>query len=137
VCVVFVPGLFPCLSLHISSFPAGGIKLHLELSLLLGTAAGACLEAAAAFYHLAWPLLGPSALTATAAAAAVGGASWGCAAAADVLLVVLGPLVVVYVLTAHLQQLHLKCMSATWRLIRGKQKVGADSSLVSRALLRA
>lgn len=55
----------------------------------------------------------------------MGGASWGCAAAADVLLVVLGPLVVVYLLAAQMQQLHLTCLSATWRLIRGKQKVGA------------
>lgn len=102
---------------------AGGVKLHLELSLLLGTAAEACLQAAAALYRLSWPLLGPTALTVQAVAAAVGGASWGCAAAADVLLVLLWPLVLLYVVAAHLQQLQLTCLAATWRLIRGKQKV--------------
>lgn len=103
---------------------AGGIKLHLELSLLLGTAAGACLQAAAALYTQAWPLLGPAALLTQAAAAAVGGASWGCAAAADVLLVLLAPLVALYVLTAQAQQLQLRFLAASWRLIRGRQKVG-------------
>lgn len=101
----------------------GGIKLHLELSLLLGTAATACLQAVAALYTQAWPLLGPAALLTQAAAAAVGGASWGCAAAADVLLVLLAPLVALYLLAAQAQQLQLRFLAASWRLIRGRQKV--------------
>jgi hypothetical protein len=96
----------------------------LELSLLLGTAATACLQAVAALYTQAWPLLGPAALLTQAAAAAVGGASWGCAAAADVLLVLLAPLVALYVLAAQAQQLQLRFLAASWRLIRGRQKVG-------------
>lgn len=39
------------------------------------------------------------------------------------LLVLLLPLVVLYVLAAHMHQLQLRCLAATWRLIRGKQKV--------------
>lgn len=90
---------------------------------MLGTAASACLHATAALYSLSWPWLGPAALATQAAAAAVGGASWACAAAADVLLVLLWPLVVLYVVCAQLHRLHLRCLAASWRLIRGKQKV--------------
>lgn len=104
---------------------SGGIKLHIELSLLLGTLAQSYLALTANFYTHTWTCLGPAALTAAAAAAAVGGASWGCAAAADVLLLLLAPLVGVYVAAAALYSLQLRCLAATWRLIRGKQKVCA------------
>jgi hypothetical protein len=67
---------------------------------------------------------------AQAAAAAVGGASWGCAAAADVLLVLLLPLVVLYVLASHVHQLQLRCLTATWSLIRGKQKVWHTTTML-------
>lgn len=103
---------------------SAGIKLHLELSLLLGMAAEAALQLVTAMYRRFWPLLGPAALAAEAAAAAVGGASWGCAAAADILLLLLAPLVVLYVLCACAHRMQLWCLAATWRLIRGKQKVG-------------
>jgi len=101
----------------------GGIKLHLELSLLLGTAAETFLQWAVSFYTWSWPWLGPAALLAQAAAAATGGASRGCVAAADILLVLLWPLVVLFVLCAHVHRLQLRCLAATWRLIRGKQQV--------------
>lgn len=108
----------------------GGIKLHLELSLLLGTAAEACLQWGVSFYTWSWPWLGPAALLTQAAAAAVGGASRGCVAAADILLVLLWPLVVLFVLCAHVHRLQLRCLAATWRLIRGKQQVCRDNMVV-------
>lgn len=114
--------MLPLLCLPACLF-AGGIKLHIELSLLLGTLAQSCLALTASLYTHTWTWVGPAALTAAAAAAAVGGASWGCAAAADVLLLLLAPLVGVYVAAAALYRLQLRCMAATWRLIRGKQKV--------------
>jgi hypothetical protein len=115
-----LPLPLPCLS---TTPHAAGVKLHLELSWMLGDLAQAVLGAVAAAYRSTWRLLGPAALTAQAAAAAVGGASWACAAAADLLLLLLAPLVGVYVGCAAAHRLQLKCLSLTWRLIRGRQKV--------------
>jgi hypothetical protein len=108
--------LFPC-------HAAGGIKLHFELSLLLGSAAGTALNLAAAFYAATWPTIGQVALAAVAAAAAFGGAVAGCMVAADVLLLLLWPLVAVFLAAAALHKFQLRCLAATWKLIRGKEKV--------------
>jgi hypothetical protein len=58
-----------------------------------------------------------------AAAAAIGGAVAGCTAAADVLLLMLWPLAAAFVAAAALHKFQLRCLAATWRLIRGKEKV--------------
>lgn len=102
---------------------AGGIKLHFELSLLLGSAAGSALDLTAAYYSAAWPCISRIALAAVAAAAALGGAVTGCMVAADALLLLLWPLAAVFVAAAALHKFQLRCLGATWRLIRGKEKV--------------
>lgn len=89
----------------------------------MATAAESLLGAASAIYVRTWFLLGPSAVLFTAAMAALGGAIPGLAAAADVLLVVSWPMVLVYGCLTALYRLHLRCLKATWRLLRGKQKV--------------
>jgi hypothetical protein len=111
------------LAFFLCNLNAGGIKLHFELSLLLGSAAGAALNAAAAFYTAAWPHIGHLALAAVTAAAALGGAVAGCMVAADVLLLLLWPLAAAFVAAASLHKFQLRCLAATWRLIRGKEKV--------------
>lgn len=91
--------------------------------MLLGSAVGTALDFAAAFYTATWPFLGHAALAAVAAAAALGGAVAGCTVAADVLLLVLWPLAAVFVAAAAMHKFQLRCLAATWRLIRGKEKV--------------
>lgn len=113
--------------------PAGGVKLHQELSLLLGSAASATLQLAAAFYTAAWPGMGPAALLLVAAFTALGGAVVGCMAAADMLLVVTWPVALLYGAAAGLHKLQLRCLAATWRLIRGKQKVSNNGCKTVRA----
>lgn len=103
---------------------SGGFKLHFELSYLLGSAAEAVLQLSAALYTALWPLLGPALLLVIGAMSAVGGAVTGLAAAADVVMLMLLPVEVVYGCAAGLYRLQLMCLRATWRLLRGKQKVG-------------
>jgi uncharacterized protein YqgC (DUF456 family) len=57
------------------------------------------------------------------AAAALGGAVAGCFAAADALLLLMWPLVAAFVAAAALHKFQLRCLAATWKLIRGKEKV--------------
>lgn len=110
---------------------AGGIKLHHETSYLLASAAEAALQLSAVFYTAAWPLLGPVVLLLLAATSAVGGAVTALAVAADLLVVVVWPVEVVYVGGAALHRLQLRCARATWQLLRGKQKVGQGYNCIS------
>jgi hypothetical protein len=112
-----------CLQCHATFIATGGIKLHIELSILLGSLASSILQLSSSFYAATWLYLGPAVVTATAAAALLGGAAAGCAAAADALLLLSAPLVLMYCCSCWLQRLQLRSLKATWRLIRGKQKV--------------
>ena len=45
-----------------------------------------------------------------------------CAAAADILYMLMAPLLGMYVGMSLLLQLHLRCLAASWGLLRGKVK---------------
>ncbi|GBF90987.1 hypothetical protein Rsub_03842 [Raphidocelis subcapitata] len=114
----------------------GGVKLHAELSLLLGAAASAALDAWRAAYAAAWPALGPAAAWSLAAAAALLGAAGGLAAAADALRLLLLPLEWAYVSLAALYRLHLRCLAAMWRLMRGRGAEDAATAAAGAVRLR-
>lgn len=80
-------------------------------------------------YAAAWPLLGYAALLAVVAAAVAAGFAAACSVAADALLLLLSPLVAVYCATALLHRVQLRCLQATWRLIRGRQKVRQGAAM--------
>lgn len=96
------------------------MKLHAELTFLLGIAAGSTLDTAEAAYSAAWPLISHAAIFTLAAACSLLGICGGLAAASDLTWLVLLPLEVAYRLMAGLYHLHLRCLGGMWRLMRGK-----------------
>ena len=122
----------PRAPLHLPK-PPGGIKLHAELTFLLGNAATAALDAAQAAYAAAWPHTWGLLVWSLVAACALLGLCGGLAAAAAAARAVLLPLEAAYRLAAGLYRLHLRCLGAMWRLMRGK---GGPEAAVGAARLQ-
>jgi hypothetical protein len=116
--------------------PTGGVKLHAELTYLLGVAATAAADMAESCYALAWPVLHGPLLRCVIAAFALLGLCGGLAAAADVVRLLLLPAEMVHAAAAGLYRLHLRSMGAMWRLMRGTGAADAAAAAEAAARLR-
>jgi hypothetical protein len=106
---------------------AGGIKLHRELSFLLGGGTQLVLAAARACALAAWPLVAPCLCWGVAGLCAVGGLVPGLALLSDLLLLAGWPLLLLYVVMAGLYRLQLQYLQYTWKLMRGNFQVRCKS----------
>jgi len=114
----------------------GGVKLHAELTFLLGVAATAAVDAAEAIYTHAWPGVAAACMRALVAACALLGLCGGLAAASDLIWALLMPLEAAHAILAATYRLHLRCMGAMWRLMRGRGGAEAAAA-VGAARLRS
>jgi hypothetical protein len=112
------------------------VKLHAELTYLLGAAAGAGADATEAAYAAAWPALRGPLVWGLAAAFALLGVCGGLAAAADAARLLLLPAELAHAVAAGLYRLHLRCMGAMWRLMRGRGAADGPAEAAARLRLR-
>ncbi len=116
--------------------PPGGVKLHAELTSLLGAVATAALEGSQAVYTALWPSVGGALVWVLVAAFGLLGLCGGLAAASDLIRVLLLPLQASYLAAAGLYRLHLRCLRAMWRLMRGEAKAEAAAAAAGAVRLR-
>jgi hypothetical protein len=112
------------------------VKLHAELTFLLGTAANSAVDDSEAAYAAAWPHLGDALIWAIAIACGLLGLCGGLAAASDAVRIVLLPLELSYRLLAFAYRLHLRGLRAMWRLMRGAGGREAAAAAAGAARLR-
>lgn len=102
----------------------GGIKLHAELTYLLGVAAECLMTAAGVFYSSTWVTILPVLAWFVAGMSACFGLCTGLAAISDLFVLLAWPVEVMYIAVAKMYELHLHYLLVTWKLMRGNHKVG-------------
>ena len=109
----------------LASSAAGGIKLHRELSFLLGGGTQLLLGAAQSAASSVWPSVAPLMCWGVAGLCAIGGVVPGLGLVLDLLLLAGWPVLLLYVVMAGLYRLQVRYLQYTWRLMRGNFHVSS------------
>lgn len=101
----------------------GGIKLHEEVTHLLGACVHFAIGLAAELYHSTWHVVVPMACLLLGTFSCVFGLCTGFGLLSDMLAVMEWPVAVLYTCVAKLYSLQLHYLGVTWQLMRGSSRL--------------